>query len=452
MKKLRLLKSFEIKRHYQLPLILFSSCLLIGLYPGVGGEGAQREVSRFLDKHDFSGFVTPLVYGFWPDSWISWLYSLSIFQIAIYSAGMKFFFDKLRNITLRNVFIGIYIVGVFFVFQVVRDATAFALFVFGFGIMTKSNTSRNYINVIGIGVIIIGCLFKPILAPIIAITYLFFSTRQYLVFKSKLMRIVIATFIAFAPFFIDREITSELGLDKRYPEQQLFIYDVTKMYCWGHKSSSTELAKKSISPFLQMGSDHESLCASLEPMGADDLRRKLMEVRESPAIKLYQGEDSNIVHKLFLDWLNLIKESPFEWVQIKTIDASQVLFMANAIYINPVIEDNTDNSLLEIGNKVLKTAYIPINVLDRLRIYSLGFSLVIGLLLIYVNGRFVAFDKQVDQIVYKYILINLLIWFMCTLLFISNPGRYTLPYLLLSYIYLITSLDERYKKIMFRDI
>jgi hypothetical protein len=451
LKKFRPLKSFEIKRYYQLPLILFSIFLVIGLYPGVGGEGAQREVPRFLDKHDFSGFVTPLVYGFWPDSWISWLYSLSIFQIVIYSTGMKLFFDKLSNNTLRNMFIFVYIVGVFFVFQVVRDATAFSLFVFGFGIITKSNKSKHYFYVIGVGAIILGCLFKPILAPIIAITYLFFSSKQHLTFKSRLIRVVIAIFIAFAPFFMDRGITSELELDKRYPEQQLFIYDVTKMYCWGHKSSSIELAKNSISPFLQMGSDHESLCASLEPMGADDLRRKLIEVKDSPAIKLYEGGNSNIVRKLFSDWLKLIKESPFEWSQIKTIDASQVLFMANAIYINPVIEDNADNSLLEIGDKILKAAYIPINIMDRLRIYSLSFSLLIGLLLIYVNGRFTAFDKKVDQIVYKYIVINLSIWFMFTLLFISNPGRYTLPYLLLSYIYLITSLDERYKK-MFRDI
>lgn len=446
MKKLRLLKSFEINKFYKLSLVLFCIFLAIGLYPGIGGEGAQREVSRFQDKHDFSGFFTPFVYGFWPDSWMSWLFSLSVVQVAIYSAGMKLFFTNLSNNTLRKIFIFVYIVGVFFVFQVVRDATAFSLFVFGFAMISKKGKFRNRLHLLGVGTIIIGCFFKPILAPIIAIIYLFFSTKRRFTFKSKLTRLVITIFIAVAPFFIDKGITSELGLAKRYPEQQLFIYDVTKMYCWGHKSTSTELAKKTISAFLQMGSDHESLCASLEPMGADDLRRKLIEVKDSPAIKLYAGKNSSVIHELFLGWLKLIKGNPFEWLQIKAIDASQVLFMANAIYLDPIIEGNSNNILLDIGDRILKALYIPINVLDKLRVYSLGFSLVIGLLLIYVNGRFISWDRSIDQIVYNYIVINLSIWFVFTLLFISNPGRYTIPYLLLSYIYLLTSLDEKYRK------
>ncbi len=446
LKKLQFVMSFKMKRFFQLLLILFCALLILGLYPGQGGEGAQREVSRFQDKHDLSGFFTPLVYGFWPNSWFGWLYSLTLFQIAVYSIGMKLIFKKLINNNLRRIFIFVYILGVFFVFQVVRDATAFSLFVFAFGMISKSNNSKRYLHTIGVITIIIGCLFKPILAPIIAITYLFFSAKQSFTIKSKLIRLFVVISIAFAPFLIDRGITSELGLPKRYAEQHLFIYDVTKMYCWGHKSSSIELAKNAISPFLRIGSDYESLCASLEPMGADDLRRKLTEVKESPAIKLYAGDDSSIVRKLIFDWLKLIKESPFEWSQIKTIDASQVLFMANAFYISPVIVDGNNNFALEIGNKILNGAFIPINILDRLRVFSLGFSLVIGLILLYINGRFTEFDKALDSIFSRYIFINLTIWLILTLLFISNPGRYPVPYLLLSYIYLITALDEKYQK------
>jgi hypothetical protein len=81
-----------------------------------------------------------------------------------------------------------------------------------------------------------------------------------------------------------------------------------------------------------------------------------------------------------------------------------------------------------------------------LRVFSLGFSLVIGLILLYINGRFTAFDKALDSIFSRYIFINLTIWLMLTLLFIANPGRYPVPYLLLSYIYLITALDEKYQK------
>ena len=92
--------------------------------------------------------------------------------------------------------------------------------------------------------------------------------------------------------------------------------------------------------------------------------------------------------------------------------------------------------------------FIPINILDRLRVFSLCFSLVIGLILLYINGRFTVFNKELNSIFSRYMIINLTIWLMLTLLFISNPGRYPLPYLLLSYIYLITALDKNIKNKM----
>jgi hypothetical protein len=241
-------------------------------------------------------------------------------------------------------------------------------------------------------------------------------------------------------------VTSELKLNKAYAEQQLFIYDITKMYCWGHDSKSIEFAKSSIKPFLRAGADHESLCASLEPMGWDDLRRSLPEVSKSPAIAWYAGDDPTIVNKLISDWVKLIRLNPFEWLQIKTIDASQVLVMANAFYIAPVVQNDKSNLILAIGNSALKLIYIPINILDKLRVFSLGFALFIGLFFLFINGRANIFDKKLDIIIYKFIAINLLTWFMLTILFIANPGRYTLPFVLLSYIYFIISFDG-YKKI-----
>jgi hypothetical protein len=154
---------------------------------------------------------------------------------------------------------------------------------------------------------------------------------------------------------------------------------------------------------------------------------------------IWNGSGTNGIKGVYVN-------SQLTFSSLKTIDASQVLFMANTFYINPVIVDGNSNFALEIGNKILNGAFIPINILDRLRVFSLGFSLVIGLILLYINGRFTAFNKGLDSIFSRYIVINLTIWLMLTLLFISNPGRYPLPYLLLSYIYLITALDKKYQK------
>ena len=440
-----MLRTTKIKQVYWLLPTVFGILIILGLYPGLGGEGAQRNIATYREKMDNSGFLVPLIYGYWPDFIFGWLYSLALFQISIFSIGMKLIFDKLENQRIRRFIIPVYVFGVIFALQVVRDATAFSFFILAFGITVRASSSKNItrliLSITGICLIIVGCLFKPIFAPIVGLIYFVFFEKLYKVFNSKLVRTLVALTISFSPYLIDKEITQELKLNKGYAEQQLFIYDVTKMYCWGHNAESIEFAKNSIKPFLRVGADHESLCASLEPMGWDDLRRSLPEVSKSPSIVWHTGEDPTIVNKLISDWIKLIRLSPFEWLQIKIIDASQVLVMANAFYIAPVVQNDTSNPTLTIGNSALKLIFIPINILDKLRVFSLGFSLLIGLFLLYLNGRVIKFDKKIDIIIYKFIMINLLTWSMLTMLFIANPGRYSLPFVLLSYLYLIVSLD-----------
>lgn len=445
MKKLAMPNSIKSKQTFWLLYILFGVLIIFGLHPGMGGEGAQRNISSYKEKVDNSGFLVPLIYGYWPDFIIGWLYSFAIFQITIFSIGMKLIFNKLENPIMCKIFIFIYVIGVIFLLQVVRDAAVFSLCILAFGITLRASSSKDIakliFSVLGICLIIIGCLFKPIIAPIIALIYFLFFEKQYKVFKSKLVRILVTLAIAFCPFLIDKVMTAELKLNKGYAEQQLFIYDITKMYCWGHDSKSVEFAKSSIKPFLRLGTDHESLCASLEPMGWDDLGRSLPEVSGSPAVVRHTGDDPTIVNKLISDWIKLIRLSPFEWLQIKVIDASQVLVIANAFYIDPVVKNGKSNLIFKTGDSALKLIYIPINILDSLRIFSLGFALFIGLFFMFINGRANAFDKKLEIIIYKFLIINLLAWFMLTMLFIANPGRYTLPFVLLSYIYLIVSLD-----------
>jgi hypothetical protein len=89
---------------------------------------------------------------------------------------MKLIFNKLEDQVIRKIFVLIYIFGAIFLLQVVRDATAFSLFILAFGITLKASNSKNMakfiFSIIGICLIIIGCLFKPIIAPIVGLIYL----------------------------------------------------------------------------------------------------------------------------------------------------------------------------------------------------------------------------------------------------------------------------------------
>jgi hypothetical protein len=147
----------------------------------------------------------------------------------------------------------------------------------------------------------------------------------------------------------------------------------------------------------------------------------------------------------YFDWKTELKSLTLLTRQVMYV---HTFFIALVVLLMGVLCFTSAAELIvsKIGNKILNGAFIPINILDRLRVFSLGFSLVIGLILLYINGRFTEFDKVLDSIFSRYIFINLTIWLILTLLFISNPGRYPVPYLLLSYIYLITALDEKYQK------
>jgi hypothetical protein len=180
-------------------------------------------------------------------------------------------------------------------------------------------------------------------------------------------------------------------------------------------------------------------------MGWDDLHRSLPDVSKSPVL-IYPGAPSEIASTLVSKWAKLILNNPFEWLQLKVIDAAQVSVMANSLYLDSIIETPNQNPLLDIGDKAIKLIYAPMKVLDRFRVFSIGFAFLLGLMALFINGRKTVLDKGLDNIILKFLAINLVNFLFYTILFISNPGRYILPGVLLSYIYVIIAYDEKSKK------
>ena len=455
--KYRLIRKFFIVPF----LIILSFFVLLGAYPGYGGEGAQRSVKTISEKNDFAGFIVPTLYGYWPDAPGNWLYSLTLFQLVLYFFGINFISKQVKSSLIRVFFFITSTVGMFFLLQVVRDATAFSFYIFGFGLVFNSNRYTKWRKIlyfsVGIVFVLTGCLFKPILSPIIAVIFLILFSESKIIASTVPRKIGVLILISISPFFLDKALTSGFGMKVSYPEQQLFIYDLSKMYCWGHNDESKALAKDSLKPFLGTAANYQTLCQALEPMSWDDLHRKLPDVTESPAVSLYSGNDQQTINELMSNWLRVIKLSPFEWLQIKVIDTAQVLVMANSIYLEPILVDRKENINLEVGNWILKTVFSPIKVLDKIRIFSLVFSFFIGFLLIFFNGRIFNYNRSIDKILLKFLLINLFSLVMLTTLYIANPGRYMLPFVLMSYLYLYLALDKEISSLTltqtkFRDI
>jgi uncharacterized membrane protein len=236
-------------------------------------------------------------------------------------------------------------VGFFFVIQVVRDATSFSILIFGLSLIVltsqRSSRRKNKLIITSVFLTIFATLFKPIFAPIVALVFVLFMGKGQN-YKSNFIRIGVALVIAVAPLNLDNLLSKNFNLKSTQPEQQLFIYEFSKIYCWGHDTSPNILAKRSLSRFILTNSDFESVCASLEPAGWDHLRSKIPNVANSPSLAPLMDVNSDLVSVLIRDWLKIILSNPFEWLQIKSVDYSQVLFMANSFQIPEIIDDKSN--------------------------------------------------------------------------------------------------------------
>jgi hypothetical protein len=187
----------------------------------------------------------------------------------------------------------------------------------------------------------------------------------------------------------------------------------------------------------------EAICASLSPTGWDSLRVSSQEVKASPALRTLSENQHSELATLRSNWISLVVNSPMEWLLVKVSDVSQVLSMANAFYMPGIFQNPSDSFFVLLGDLLLKVLLIPIQILDKFRLLSMGAALLIGFALLYWNKLRSDLSQYRQSIILNFILINTLTVIMATLAFIANNGRYVMPYLLVSYLYLIWGIGSK---------
>lgn len=419
--------------------------VVVGIFPGTGGEGAQREIPSLNDKRDWWNFATASLYGLWPTGVFPWTYSLTIAQLGIYATGVWLIGREIHLKRNRKVFIFLAIVGGVFVFQLWRDATLLAIETLSLGLLAGVRTKVNARQAIRILSVfftsIIGCLFKPVFAPIVIIIFSIalisrINSRRLLIVSSVLVLVM-----SVLPYGLDKVLSNNFQMKKSYPEQQVIIYDLSKLYCWGYSPEVTSSAKKLLSTLLANENDYESICASLSPTGWDSLHVQIPEVESSPALRTIGAGEEETLRELKSGWARTILAHPMDWLMTKSSDATQVLLMANAFYM-PGLYENTDSLYASIGDVLIRMILVPFHIIDKARIFTLGFTFLIAIFLLYRNRAGSNFSKAKEQLLFKFLAMNFLIASFATIAFIANNGRYILPYVLLAYFVLIISLDR----------
>ena len=419
--------------------------ITIGIFPGTGGEGAQRDFSKLNQKRDWWNFVTAALYGTWPNKIAPWTYSLTVAQLLLYALGIYLISKEVQSQQNRKVLFILATIGALFVFQLWRDSTLFAIQTLSFGLLAglKHPVNFRYISRIltALALSIFGSLFKPIFAPIIFILFILSLGLKIQNWKQKTSLLIIGSCLSFFPILFDRQLSNSYHLIKSYPEQQVIIYDLSKLYCWGYSSEVVLKAKKSLEPLLANPNDFESICASLSPSGWDSLHVKIPEVKSSPSLKTITEDQKLLLNSLIGGWARIVITHPIDWLMTKASDSTQVLFMANAFHM-PGLYSNSNSIFLKLGDYAIQLLLIPIHVLDKIRFFSLSFTLLFGLFLIYQNraSKFVSIRKE--RILFRFLAVNLFLMLLATLAFIANNGRYVLPYILLSYFFIVLEFEK----------
>jgi hypothetical protein len=435
--------------NFKFKVVLFVPFVFVVLYaifPGSGGEGSQRDFGVLEAKTDWWNFATAAIYGFWPDSGVPWIYSLTLSQLVIYCLGIFLLYQQFKPGIYRRAFIILATFGAVFLFQLWRDGSAFAFQTLSLGLISSLTPGEKKTNRIKVffGVLfgITGCLFKPIFAPIFALIILFMVWGSLSEKKFKLAITFLVLISSILPFAVDKSLSKSYGLVESFPEQQILIYDLSRLYCWGYSPEVTSEAGKALEPLLSKPEGLETVCASLSPTGWDGLRVKIPEVSGSPAIRVVEQGNSDELNALLNGWLRSVSSNPVEWLMVKLSDLSQVLFMASAYQMQGLFISVPESPLQDFADLVLRVFLAPLVILDKLRVFTLAFSISLGLVLLFRNRSHTGGTRTKERVLFQFLLVLSSTAILGSLVFIANNGRYVLPYIFLSYFMALSSLEK----------
>jgi hypothetical protein len=270
--------------------------------------------------------------------------------------------------------------------------------------------------------------------------------KNAITFNKKVIAgfILIFLFVSTAPYLLNNAISTSLGLRKSFPEQQPIIFDLTSIYCWGSSEQSNKQAIEYLRVAKKIGFPDESICSSLEPTGWDTLRTDRPKWEYSSPLSPLMNERS--VQVMIRNWLKLILNNPQEYIEVKIIHSTQVLLMANAI--GP--RTNRSSNFFpgdSIFNKISQFFTWPPRIMDKLRLFSVGFVLLVTSTLlarIIFARRSSLLQGLREELGLASLLLCLLSQIIITTIsFVSSNGRYSFPFTLLILIFILNVLSDK---------
>ena len=441
----------RIKSRYTSLFIIFlsiTSTILSwdGKYEGGDIAGARRSF-RGQNPIDLWGGFNGFFYGNIPNYIFPWGLWLLILQMICTTTGLILISKhvKLINKTRHLLFFILSYLVLSFSGYLTRDSTMTSLYILGCGLILFSNnllkTREKVIFISGTSFIVLAVAFRP---------WLFFAALLPVIFLRKLnFKILIFTIILIvSPLCIDKLSYLTTDYKRVYPELQVIISDLASMTCLSSTDEVREKGTELLNRFIHTSYSTGEICGDFRlntwqsvgswSLNPSEIGLEAFKDASSRYSKILISSDmtANNYTEIKNSWLNFITKNPKDYLQIKSIQANQLMISGDTFGLR-ILNAET------LKNFVAGLYFIPFDTVISLHLLSPILTLLIGLAIIILRLSKITIDKLIKtwEIVFSFLF--LFCWVLTTsIAYIGDNGRYTYLSSFIFYIFIFLGLSR----------
>lgn len=302
------------------------------------------------------------------------------------------------------------------------------------------------INLFAVLLTVIASMFKPVLALTLIPLFLWliwqFGREKAGLRYRTILVVVIPAILGILPFSLDTYLASKFEMQKTFPEQQPIVLDLSMNYCWGRSESIRVMAESALRDLVQENYPLESICAATNPLRWDELYADTKVWRYSSPIAKISGDRDTEVRLLLNNWVSMILNNPLDWFQVRLLVLGPALFASNSFVISHP-EFGADSPISSATDFIWPLLHNTVGILDKARLTSPFFlqSLILCIFLFSLSK-----PQEQKLFIWKNLAFSLFtlsfLLSISVVTWLAPNGRYVMPYILLSYVLLLRSLNR----------
>jgi hypothetical protein len=383
---------------------------------------------------DFQGALQTVTYGLIPDAILGWSSWLLLAQVA--STGFGLYLAD-RNLAhgknLQTTFL--FTVTIYVIFSVssqgTRDGTMLSLIILGLGLFLESlRKQSSRLRILGIIILVWGGALRPwvsLAIPLFIYSITKLKTRSTYKSATRPLLVAISISILFCVSCVLTEyaLAQKLNLKSSYPEQQVMVMDLTGAYCWGNNSVTALQAQTALAEFYSDEEFKVNICQFFRPDTWVSLRDSRFPSTKNLAtnFSLINPEDETRYKKVRDTWINMIKNDPVTYLQVKNTFISKLYIGSDSRDLAlPTKKELISKNFAHIQKTTKSILLLPFQIIVALHLLS-SLAVVILLIILLIRSKLNEPKKSVE--ILTILLGANLVWLSLTsIAYIGSNGRY----------------------------